>query len=530
MKIFNFFIVYLAVLVDTAGSWTTDCFQLREQCIHEANRCGNILNTYEDACNSTGTDCKVKNAMACNLTGHYLAENYPEFMDCICKEDNSCDTKRMFGKHCAPKEELLKPSATNIQSSFKQQTEYKGVTPDTERGNDCGVAKQVCQQSPHCYTMYENFKKLCSSKLEHCDRQTSGPPCLIAWNELSKTVLGSCRCPDPAREHCLKIWNTVFNNNCLMHIQTSHAYTTDEYEEWSLLDDTNIDLKLEWDQSTLSKQDYQGPQSCLDVTMLCLSDSVCNRQLAYRIKACTSTGDQCDMQQCQVAIRLFYENMPFNVAQLLALCDCDQSDSICQQAKENLHSKPCAVNMDPSPSCLNVIHSCLMDTFCREKYETFQLKCWGHEINCQNDESCLYNLIKEDLTCLGNDACRAAYIGILGTILQVQCTCSTVPVSDQYMCKLFHHMLHSTSCFNQATIPSPKIFPSLKGTSGKEIKLSGFHSFFNGAVIYIIAYTSGIFLICGITLLAILKTRNRRTASQTRNLEQVHASENLMVH
>ncbi|XP_030051023.1 GDNF family receptor alpha-like [Microcaecilia unicolor] len=495
------------------------------------NHVGETMKGCQDELEEDSANCKVKDAMPCNLTGHYLAEHYPGFMDCICKEDTSCNIKRMFGKQCALKEEPLKPSTKSIQSSFIQQAEYN-VTPDAERGNDCGVARQVCQQSHHCYTVYENFKRLCSAKLEYCDLQTSGPPCLIAWNELSKTVLGNCKCPDPGHEHCLKIWKTVFSNNCLMHIQASHAYTTDKYDEWKILDrdtyDTNIDLKLELD--TPSKQDYKGPRSCLDATMLCVSDSMCNKQLAPRIKACTLTGDQCDMQQCQVAIRAFYENIPFNVAQILALCDCDQSDITCQQAKENLHSTPCAVNVDPSPPCLNVIHSCLMDTFCREKFETFQLKCWGHEINCQNDESCLYNVRKEDFTCLGNDACRAAYIGILGTILQVQCTCSTVPASDRYICELFHYMLHGTSCFNQATIPIPKIFPSLKGTSGKEVTLSGFPSFFNGAVIYIMAYTSGIILIFGIILLAILKIRNRRTSSQTRNLEQVLTSESLMVH
>ncbi|MBZ3889627.1 GDNF family receptor alpha-like, partial [Sciurus carolinensis] len=195
---------------------------------------------------------------------------------------------------------------------------------------------------------------------------------------------------------------------------------------------------------------FNGIQSCLEVAEECVGDVVCNAQLASYLKACSTNGDQCDVKHCQTAIRFFYQNMPFNVAQMLAFCDCAQSDIPCQQSKEALHSKPCAVNIIPPPTCLNVIHSCRNDELCRRRYRTFQSKCWPRVTGkCQEDETCINMLSNRDLTCSGSDDCKAAYLGILGTILQAQCTCRSTTQSEESLCKIFEYMLHRKSCFRQ---------------------------------------------------------------------------------
>lgn len=110
---------------------------------------------------------------------------------------------------------------------------------------------------------------------------------------------------------------------------------------------------------------FKQMQSCLEVTEACVGDVVCNAQLALYLKACSANGNLCDVKHCQAAIRFFYQNMPFNTAQMLAFCDCAQSDIPCQQSKETLHSKPCALNIVPPPTCLSVIHTCRNDELCR---------------------------------------------------------------------------------------------------------------------------------------------------------------------
>ncbi|KAK7832656.1 hypothetical protein U0070_026852, partial [Myodes glareolus] len=159
-------------------------------------------------------------------------------------------------------------------------------------------------------------------------------------------------------------------------------------------------------------------QSCLEVTEACIGDVVCNAQLALYLKACSANGNLCDVKHCQAAIRFFYQNMPFNTAQMLAFCDCAQSDIPCQQSKETLHSKPCALNIVPPPTCLSVIHTCRNDELCRTHYRTFQSECWPRVTGkCHEDETCMGTLGKQDLTCSGSDSCKTAYLGTLGTIL-----------------------------------------------------------------------------------------------------------------
>ncbi|XP_027708695.1 GDNF family receptor alpha-like [Vombatus ursinus] len=216
----------------------------------------------------------------------------------------------------------------------------------------------------------------------------------------------------------------------------------------SKTDYINKPIKLQWDETALPHHGFQGIWSCLEAAQICVGDIMCNKQLALYLKACSATGRPCNLTQCQAAIRFFYQNMPFNTGQMLALCDCAPADIPCQKAKGVLHSNLCAEKVVPPPSCLDVIHSCQDDEICRSRYETFQSKCWQHVTEkCYYDETCISTFNKEDITCSADDKCKAAYIGTLGTILHVQCTCSSIPFTEQPLCEIFYHMLQSRSCF-----------------------------------------------------------------------------------
>uniref|UniRef100_A0A663N0E0 GDNF family receptor alpha like n=1 Tax=Athene cunicularia TaxID=194338 RepID=A0A663N0E0_ATHCN len=195
--------------------------------------------------------------------------------------------------------------------------------------------------------------------------------------------------------------------------------------------------------------DKGNQTTCLDMNKECVEDEVCNKQLSLYLKVC-SVNKKCNMEECQAAIRFFYQNMPFEVAQMMTFCDCIQPDESCHRAKELLHGKPCAVTAVPPPSCLSVIHMCEENEFCRKKYTTFRSKCWRHVTKkCYDDEACLETLIKGDMPCSANADCKAAYISNWGTMLRVECTCQNLPPAEQPLCKLFHHILHSKSCFSE---------------------------------------------------------------------------------
>ncbi|KAF6113893.1 GDNF family receptor alpha like [Phyllostomus discolor] len=293
-------------------------------------------------------------------------------------------------------------------------------------------------------------------------------------------------------------------------------------------DNKREDNKFKWNLTTLPYHEMKGIRSCLEVAEMCVGDVVCNAQLAPYLKACSANGNLCDVKHCQAAIRFFYQNMPFNIAQMLAFCDCAPSDIPCQQSKEALHSKPCAVNIVPPPTCLNVIHSCRNDELCRRHYRTFQSKCWQHvTAKCHEDEACMSMLGKEDLTCSGSDDCKAAYISTLGTVLQVQCTCRSITQSEEPVCKIFQHMLDRSSCFNYSTLSNVKGIALHKSKHTEEITLSGFHSPFNGEVMYAVMCVT---VICGILLMVVIKLRTSRIPSQTRDPSPIQIPGGFMVH
>ncbi|NXH17437.1 GFRAL protein, partial [Bucco capensis] len=313
------FTVLFMYFTNTSNMQITDCLHIREQCIDAANGCESVWNIFEDTCNisALGNRCKAEDAVGCNRIIHVMANEYPEFKNCVCTTDNFCSIMTLLGKLCS----------------------------------------------------------------------------------INK-------------------------------------------------DNSSTETKLQWSLSALSKQPYTANRTCLDVNKDCVEDEVCNKQLSLYLKVC-SVNKKCNMEECQAAIRFFYGNMPFKVAEMMTFCNCIQPDESCHRAKELLHGKLCAVTAVPPPSCLNVIHMCEENELCRKKYTNFQSRCWRHVTKkCYNDEACLETLIKGDMPCSANPDCKTAYISNWGTVLRMECTCQNLPTAEQSLCKLFHHMLHSKSCFS----------------------------------------------------------------------------------
>ncbi|XP_066465369.1 GDNF family receptor alpha-like [Eleutherodactylus coqui] len=337
-----------------------------------------------------------------------------------------------------------------------------------------------------------------------------------------------------SEDECAGLWNTteqvcgLSGVNCqlknVMPCNVTILYFTDRYPDFKACTCPNDiyctikrllgmnyssqeTINLEWETSLLKNMDFAGPKSCLDVATLCIGDTVCNRHLAALMKACSVNETRCNVENCTRTIRAFYETMPFNMSQMLAFCYCDQSHETCLRARDALHIKSCTAHSEVPISCLQVIPSCLQSELCRERYRIYQAKCWEPVSSCLNNGSCLLGFHKEDLTCSESDECRAAYIRTLGTKLQMPCNCSNGhKYEEQHLCELYSHILHSKSCLKKFT--ARNIHASYSDSQGEQIKSKGpARTFQTDAVIYIIAYTSGIILISGIILLTLLQTR-----------------------
>uniref|UniRef100_H0ZRH7 GDNF family receptor alpha like n=1 Tax=Taeniopygia guttata TaxID=59729 RepID=H0ZRH7_TAEGU len=477
---------------------TTDCLHLREQCINAGNRCESVWNVVEDACNIS-------------------------------------DYLQSF-------------SRSDTELSMRQRRDPEDQRRSEEPESDCGVARRRCREEPRCSAALWSFQRACQAAADTCSFPLPAK-CLSTWSELSKTALGKCTCSEPLQARCIQIWKETFNNPCLQYSQESQAsgasdndgsdddYNVDVEGEKNLVTDTDnisMETKLQWGLSTLSKQAYTTNRSCLDVNRECVEDEVCNKQLSLYLKVCL-VNKKCNVEGCQAAIRFFYRNMPFEVAQMMIFCDCIQHDESCHRAKELLHGKPCAVTVVPTPSCLNVIHMCEENELCRKKYTTFRSKCWRHVTKkCYNDESCLETLLKDGMSCSANADCKAAYVSSWGTMLHMECTCQNLPLVEQPLCELFHHMLHSKSCFSDLRqISIQKMGFHWVNTEMPEEKISRAQlhsSSINGETVYIIAYSSCIGLILGIVLLTLLKIRACRTKYESRSPSPDHSSETFMAH
>ncbi|XP_075056707.1 GDNF family receptor alpha-like isoform X2 [Mixophyes fleayi] len=523
------------ILLNFPASQALLCQNLRERCRISEDECEGLLNTTERMCDLSGVNCQLKNIMNCNLTIFYFTEKYPEYKVCTCSDDIYCTIKKLLGKSCNTQHEHtvpdgpIKQEVSNIQKGFKHHPKITYATLPG-KANDCILAKQLCKENHTCLSLYENFKSQCIPPQE-CILNDAMQSCWTAWSELRKTVMGNCVCLNSTKRKCIKVWNSIHNNTCLQHVKAKQISThTGEKRDSKVFDpDTNysqMTINLEWDTRSLKNTEYGGPKSCLDVATLCIGDSVCNRHLAVLMTACTVSGNVCNVMECQRTIRAFYETMPFNVSQMLAFCECPQSNEDCQKAGDVLHSKSCTVHTDVPMSCLDVVSSCLDNELCRERYRTYQSKCWKHAGGCHNSRNCLLGLNKEDLTCSGSDECHAAYIGTLGTKLQTPCTCyDGLDYEEQHLCDLFSHILHRKSCINRVT--AKNIHASYSDAQEKQRIMTGSQTFQSDAVVYIIAYTSGIILISGIILLTLLQTRVCRS-QQKSVVPRGNASESLM--
>ncbi|XP_044913608.1 GDNF family receptor alpha-like isoform X4 [Felis catus] len=506
------FLAMVLCLENESTSQTIDCTYLREQCLSDTNGCKLAWRKMEDSCNVSGNPCKMKDSSNCNLSIQSLVENDFQFEDCLCTGNLHCTINKLLGKKCINESE---ESALSLhlasQSNITQWFHQKNTSLMVRKKIDCVTAVHMCQESEHCTLLYENFKKTCGRESEQCKTLDGGYTCAALRESLKETILWNCHCNNPSKVECIEIWKSLFEDICIqdVHMNQVPAYSDDYEEGFSqeiVSDNMKEDNQSKWNLTTLPYNGIKGIQSCLEVAEACVGDVVCNAQLAPYLKACSANGNLCDVKHCQAAIRFFYQSMPFNIAQMLAFCDCAPSDIPCQQSKEALHSKPCAVNIVPPPTCLNVIHSCRNDELCRRRYRTFQWKCWQQVTRkCHEDEFCISTLSKQDLTCSGSDDCKAAYIGILGTVLQAQCTCRTI--TQDY-----------------PTLSNVKGIALHKRKHAKEITLSGFHSPFNGEVIYAVMCMT---VTCGILLLVMLKLRTSRISSQTRDHSPVQILEEL---
>ncbi|XP_069092727.1 GDNF family receptor alpha-like [Pleurodeles waltl] len=379
-----------------------------------------------------GETCQMKDSSRCNVAIKYLADTYPNFKDCFCMESFDCDIKRSLVESC------FRNKGT-ASSPMVEWEAFKVVIRGAMMGAMTGAQAVILTELKQVKDRFGPLER-------EAVLQTPQAQMLQDARAEHAELLERLRKVDYTT---YKEW--AHSDGALDQVQLS-SFLSDII--LPALNDTAKEIlgaqitKGEIHKAIKDMAQDTNIRSCFEVTTMCISDPQCNRKLASQLADCSKEeGRSCNRTKCLASIRSFYDSMPFNVAQLFALCDCAEADTPCQEASRAFHSKPCAVYRYPVPSCLQKIQRCLADAMCRKRYEAFQSKCWGNSAICHGDEICLSGVSRLHHTCSGDDDCKAAYINTLGTILQEQCTCSNVSESEQHLCKMIHYMLQRKACF-----------------------------------------------------------------------------------
>uniref|UniRef100_A0A8C6SLB9 GDNF/GAS1 domain-containing protein n=1 Tax=Neogobius melanostomus TaxID=47308 RepID=A0A8C6SLB9_9GOBI len=203
--------------------------------------------------------------------------------------------------------------------------------------------------------------------------------------------------------------------------------------------------KNDWQLSTLLDMDHDASESCLESIRRCLGDSVCNRLMAPVLQQCM--GLNCEHHRCQEATVSFYRSMPLHIAQLLVMCQCQDSDEACVRMSSALHSGTCGAERR---SCLHTARQCVGDTGCRRQLSVLQSRCWRsvepHCLNNLHTDEC-FSQMKPALILGAYTECQSAFLDTVGTTLHFPCTCEGLLSPDLQTCAIIHEVFHNRTPF-----------------------------------------------------------------------------------
>ncbi|XP_019902685.1 GDNF family receptor alpha-like [Esox lucius] len=284
-------------------------------------------------------------------------------METCMSESDFCE-KTTLRNICNPKESEARSSS--FTSSWNPMQE-----PQINTRDSCLSALESCQISHRCAVVYKKLKDSCQTRNDQCNFPGSGDSCLSLWMELQGTSLSNCTC-SLRRRKCQGIWRGVNNNPCIRKaLEALSSMGLSDIKESSDMRNklsANVQQKslfLDWKASSLKEFVHETGGSCLQQMTICLSDEVCNRWMVPLVEACSSS--QCNSTSCQQMAQQFYAGLPYNVAQMFVLCDCEQGDQDCLHVKKGLHSGTCGEHLEEArlPICLEIFDNCLMEANCR---------------------------------------------------------------------------------------------------------------------------------------------------------------------
>ncbi|XP_020316201.1 GDNF family receptor alpha-like [Oncorhynchus nerka] len=431
------------------SSRSTGCFAFMEACISESAFCEK--SSLRNICHPKDGSCQIKVSKVCNMTIHSILDQYPTVRGCLCAWEEPCTSLELLTSQCLPETD-----GQALSSSVRPRWNPMKEQPITTR-DSCLSALHSCQKSHHCALVYKKLKDSCQKGKKQCNSPSSQRHCLSLWMELQSTSLSNCTCA-LSRRKCQGIWSVVNNNSCIQNALEALASTGLH----DLKDRSNTRKKLtvhiaqqkksstvDWKSSSLKEYVHDIDGSCLQQMTICLHDDVCNRQMVPLVQTCLAK--QCNSTHCRQVTQQLYAGLPYNIAEMFVLCECDPGDPDCLHMKEGLHSGTCGEHLEEARTqiCLEIFDNCLGEALCRNRLEALLSNCWDTEDTPCSDfamDECT-SLLDPALILGGDAKCRMALIATMGTTLQHPCTCGGLHSKDLYKCNMMREVLHNRTHF-----------------------------------------------------------------------------------
>ncbi|XP_025421932.1 uncharacterized protein LOC112691756 [Sipha flava] len=374
-----------------------NCLLARSLC-NEDPSCFKIINLIPSLCGNEIVSCSTTTVIKCRAALKTL-QAFPFFKPtCLCREpkiDYECNSFRnfLFDHPC----------------NFTQRKEYDPFHIDTLAS--CNHALTVCESSPDCRQIFEDFKINCKITKDNTCETSRPEECHKYWLRLRKTPLFGCICPqNQVKKRCDRIFALINENPCIS-------------SKSSPIDNSILNF-----QST-----------CHEALETCNKHPHCQEMVASIIRNCNQR--QCRKSNCMESLQSFYRNESMHSFAIeIAFCLCKKSGvnkDKCLIAQEMLHPE-CAQRVDGTAkvSCHSLAESCRLKSDCRSRLETFEQTCSVDQMTSR---------------CAGPpSACRESILGILGTMLRTNCACKDTSRSKFYDCMGWQRVFWFNSCVVEA--------------------------------------------------------------------------------
>ncbi|XP_074660378.1 uncharacterized protein LOC141912862 [Tubulanus polymorphus] len=456
-----------------------DCLTANETCLKD-NKCKSLLQSVPTLCGDSGKlRCTATRIDHCRSVLRELVKH--EYLrNCDCPHDMNryadCETFKdnVFLHPCGEiyqegKDEVLIRSLDEDGDDYNVELwEPTMEKRSRDSGPSCVALRKECLSDDECGQDLRQFRQACKVRRGRCYAESRGE-CIQAYENIRPYGLFKCSCENHRghiRRKCEGLLKRFVKNACLLvanevaKIGKENSQLPEKPEavvpdETLVEEEEDTRIKVVDPPTTaptvakvtiprVEPEPFKSSE-CYDAFGECNKDYLCRRKMGKFIASCQwdMQKKSCDKKKCLPDMGDFYQNVAVKHAHAAAFCTCAKGDVKCESLRSVLQSQ-CAIRENPIPTCVAVVRKCQADEICRRKWEYYDTYCHTDS----KTGRCIH----------GNHLCRDAVVGLMGTLLMTNCSCSGISQETRGRCMSLQEKLQKNKCRDQAVASSTIVY------------------------------------------------------------------------